>query len=299
MRILDFASVNRDHVYHVPTIVKPGQTISASQKQIYWGGKGLNQCIAAARGGGDVVLACRIHQADESALLELLHACGAHPTFVSPTELPTGQAIIQVDANGQNSIIVYAGANHSYTKEFVEHALNTCSPGDFVLLTNEVNEVNTIIELAYQKELKIVWNPSPFDTSLCQIDLTKVSMFLLNEDECHSFTGIADPFESASALCERAQGATIVETLGSKGVLCIHNGKTYRHGVYDVEVVDTTAAGDTFTGYFLAACARNDNIDKALMLASRAASLAVSVKGAVNSIPYLADVKQAMMRIKG
>ena len=297
MRILDFGSVNRDYVYSVKNIVTPGQTISSSDLLINWGGKGFNQCIAAARGGGDVTLACHINPSDLDALLATLAECGAKADFVETCDLPTGHAIIQVDQNGQNSIIVYAGANHMNTTAFIDRALDSLSPGDIVLLTNEVNELPYIIDSAYSRGLTVALNPSPFTDILRTIDPKKIGIYILNEEECRQFTGISDPYEAASELCERSEGSTIVETLGSKGCVCIHKGKTYRKGIYEVDVVDTTAAGDTFTGFFLAAYTRNEGIDKSLMLASRAASITVSRKGAVSSIPTLSEVKGAIMRL--
>jgi len=297
MRILDFGSVNLDYVYSVKNIVTPGQTIASDNLLVNWGGKGFNQCIATARGGGDVTLACHVNHSDLPALQKILAECGAKDTFAEGCDLPNGHAIIQVDAAGQNSIIVFAGANHANTREFIDTALASMDKGDIVLLTNEINELPYIIDRAYELGLTVCLNPSPFAATLKDLDLTKIGIFILNEEECFELTGLNDPSEAANALCERSGGAMIVETLGARGVLCIHNGKTYRKGIYEVEVVDTTAAGDTFTGFFLAAYCRNEGIDKSLMLASRASSITVSRMGAASVIPTLAEVKGAIMRL--
>lgn len=293
MKIISFGSLNIDRVYRVRRIVESGETIQAEGQSVFAGGKGLNQSVAAARAGAEVIHAGAIGS-DGEFLARLLEESGADASLIMRKDEPSGHAIIQVDENGQNAIIVYGGTNHSLSDEYIESMLDLGDKGDIVLLQNEVNGVAQIIRSAHRRGLKTVWNPSPFPDSLEEYPLQMVSAFIVNEREgkalCSAPDASAD--EALRLLGEHYPGAQIVMTLGQDGAVCRWNGKEYRHGAYRVRAIDTTAAGDTFCGYFLAGLCRGEPIGECLEAAAAASAIAVSRQGAAPSIPARAEVEE-------
>ena len=284
--------MNIDHVYQVDQIVQPGQTIDSYGVNVFPGGKGMNQSIAIARAG------CRVYHAgnigtDGQFMKELLEEAGADCTWLRTVEVGTGSTFIQVDSNGQNCIVLNGGANRANTKEYVDQVLANFEQGDLILLQNEINEVGYIIEKAYEKGMIVVVNPSPMNEKILACDLKKVSMFLMNEDEGMAITGKQEPAEILAAMTEMYPDAQTVLTLGSKGSVYQGNGRTIEQKAFRVKAVDTTAAGDTFTGYLLAGMARGEDMAKCLEEGAKASAIAVTRQGATTSIPVLAEVQAA------
>jgi len=292
VKFVNFGSVNYDYVYFVDHIVLPGETISSTDLSFYCGGKGLNQSIAMSLAGAEVFHAGLIGE-DGGLLLETCRKHKVNTQYIRKTSVRCGNAIIQVSKSGQNSIVLFGGANRQNTREFIDEVLSDFEEGDYILLQNEMNLLDYIIEKAYDRKMHIVLNPSPYNESIDKCDLRKVSIFLLNEVEGMQLTGEKDAGRILSAMQLKFPDAGIVLTLGKQGVMYADREGTLAHGIYDVEVVDTTAAGDTFTGYFLASVLAGKPIEEALRVASIASSLAVSQKGAVDSIPKIEDVLAA------
>ncbi len=289
MKVLNFGSLNYDYVYSVDHIVAPGETITSSAMQMFCGGKGLNQSVALSRAGVQVYHAGMVGE-DGSALIEVCKKNNVDTQHICQVDERSGNAIIQVSSKGQNSIVLFSGANRQNTKDFVDKVLATMQAGDILLLQNEINLIDYIIEQAYKKQLYIILNPSPFDEALKQCDLTKVSLFLLNEVEGMQITGFQNTSDILDNMRLRYPNASVTLTLGKSGVVCLHENKVYQHGIYNVPVVDTTAAGDTFTGFFVAGLLHQKPMAEVLRIASVASSIAVSRKGAVASIPYMQEV---------
>ena len=292
MKVLNYGSLNIDHVYQVDQIVQPGQTIDSYGVNVFPGGKGMNQSIAIARAG------CRVYHAgnigtDGQFMKELLEEAGADCTWLRTVEVGTGSTFIQVDSNGQNCIVLNGGANRANTKEYVDQVLSNFEQGDLILLQNEINEVGYIIEKAYEKGMIVVVNPSPMNEKILACDLKKVSMFLMNEDEGMAITGKQEPAEILAAMTEMYPDAQTVLTLGSKGSVYQGTGRTIEQKAFRVKAVDTTAAGDTFTGYLLAGMARGEDMAKCLEEGAKASAIAVTRQGATTSIPVLAEVQAA------
>ncbi len=297
MKILCFGSLNLDHVYQVSHIVKPGETTTSSSFDIFDGGKGLNQALALGRANADCYMSGMIGK-DGIHLIKSMESSHVNATYVGVSEdNMTGHTIIQVDKNGQNSIICYAGANHMIDDQFVHKVLSNFEPGDFILLQNEINNIPYIMEQAKKKGMKVVFNPSPITEQLLNYPLHLVDMLLLNEIEGYELTKERDFEAILKKLNELYPKTLIVLTLGKNGALFSDGETRYHHGIYDVKVVDTTAAGDTFTGYFLAAYANNEPIDSCLKIASIASSLAVSRPGASASIPFMSEVKDCKLSL--
>lgn len=289
MKILNFGSLNIDHVYGVEHIVLPGETESSTSLDDFPGGKGLNQSIAAAKAGAKIYHAGMIGK-DGTMLKKLLADSGADVKFVRVCDVPTGNAIIQVDSSGQNSIILYGGANKSISKEFVDEVIENFDSGGILLLQNEINNIPYIMKKAYEKGMQIYLNPSPITKELLEYPLELVKCFVLNEIEGKELTGKSDEQSITNGLLEKYPGCKVLLTLGKRGAVYKDAQNEYRHGIYHVKAVDTTAAGDTFTGYFIASIANNKSVQESLRLASIASSIAVSRHGAAVSIPLFEEV---------
>lgn len=289
MKVLNFGSLNIDKVYTVPHFIREKETLSASSLAMFGGGKGLNQSIALARAGIFVYHAGKIG-ADGGFLKKLLEQNGVDTTYIMTGGTDTGHAVIQVDQSGQNCILLYGGANMTVTKSEVDQVLEDFGEGDVLLLQNEISELDYIIKRAAQKGMRIFLNPSPVNERLMKCELNLVNLLILNEVEGESLTKECDPEKICDVLTTKYPGCGIMLTLGEGGSLyCL--GKTrVRRDIIPTEVVDTTAAGDTFTGFFVSAILRGQAPCDAVELATRAASIAVSREGAAPSIPEWNEV---------
>lgn len=305
MRVLNFGSINIDYVYRVDHFVQPGETEAALSHQVFAGGKGLNQSLAMARAGLDVFHAGKIG-AEGHFLIEILEKSHVNVSRISISEEATGHAIIQVDKEGHNCILIHGGANRDITDEFIMEALSDFGLGDFLVLQNEIANIGRIMERAHQQGMKIVFNPAPFDKDVLSYPLNLVDIFILNEVEAASLvraeqsrhshlplpsTQILEPKQAACELNLLFPSALIVVTLGSEGAMAIDKGREYFQPAFKVKAVDTTAAGDTFSGYFIAGLSEGLAVQKSLELAARAASLCVTRHGAADSVPYRIEIQ--------
>lgn len=292
MHILSFGSLNLDKVYSVEHFVRPGETISGLSMEEYCGGKGLNQSVAMARAGGAVRHAGCVGQSDGAPLLKMLADSGVDISLVRQLEGPTGHAVIQVDQTGQNCILLYGGANQQITTEQIDQTLEQFQPGDLLVLQNEISGLAYLMESAGRMGMTIAFNPSPMNAAILTLPLQYVSYFLLNEVEARELCGCEQAEDRyPQLLLERFPDSRIVLTLGARG--CIYQDARQRiaQPAFQVKTVDTTAAGDTFTGYFLAAVSQDIPVEEALETAAKAAAISVSRPGASASIPTAAEVK--------
>lgn len=289
MKVLNFGSLNLDYVYQVESILIPGETQASKNRQIFCGGKGLNQSIALAKAGIPVYHAGLIGEGGEP-LLEVCKENGVNTEFIRQIPGPCGHTVIQVDENGQNCILLFGGSNRSMTKEFVDTVLDSFEEGDIILLQNEINELDYIIDRAYEKHMMIILNPSPFDNALENCDLSKISLFLMNEIEGFQITGEKEPDKILAKVKALYPKAKVVLTLGGDGSVYQDETGIYRQGIFKVKAVDTTAAGDTFTGYFISSIIDGLPVQDGLELAAKASAIAVSRPGATASIPLRSEV---------
>lgn len=294
MKMVVFGSLNIDKTYTVADFVRPGQTISAAKMEQFCGGKGFNQAIALRRAGNEVFFAGAVGQ-DGGMLLANLDRNGIDRRYVKQTAGATGHAIIQLDAKGQNCIIILAGANGEITPEDVESTLAGFGEGDLIVLQNEISCVELIIRRAHEKGMIVAFNPSPYNEKIAACDMACVDYLLVNETEGAAMAGVDAPEAILDALHARYPHLNVVLTLGGDGsIFRSSDGQRFVCGVHPVQAVDTTAAGDTFTGYFLSEMLRHGEADRALRMASVAAGIAVSRKGAEPSIPMLSEVKDVV-----
>lgn len=284
MRVLNFGSLNIDYVYQVDHFVQPGETMSSLSLQVNCGGKGLNQSVALARAGVEVWHAGCIGPEGEF-LRDKLISAGVNTTFVRQMEGSTGHAIIQVDRSGQNSILLYDGANSRITEPFVDEVLEHFGPGDVVLLQNETSCVGYIMDRAAERGMRIALNAAPANEKLNDLPLEKLSWLLVNEVEGAFLAGTEDPEEIARVLTARYPATMLVLTLGTQGSLAAMGEMRVRMPARTVKAVDTTAAGDTFTGYFLRGVLDERSLEESLGLAAAASALAVTREGAADAVP--------------
>ena len=285
MKVLCFGSLNIDHTYRVEHFLQPGETLSASGYALHAGGKGLNQAVALARAGAEVHMAGCVGP-DGGALLELLRADRIHTDCVEAVPVPTGHAVIQVDGSGQNCILICAGANAAVPREQVDRTLSRFSAGDVLLLQNEICEGDHIARQAKALGMELWLNPSPITPELLRGDAVRLADWLvLNELELAALTGAQDPFEGVPRFMEAHPHQKLVLTLGAEGSLFAGEGGVLRQPASPVTVVDTTGAGDTYLGYFLAAYLETGRPETALERASKAAAAAVARAGAAEAVP--------------
>ena len=291
VKILNIGSINIDYVYEVPHFVKAGETIASGSRHVFAGGKGLNQSIAIARAGSSVVHAGMVG-ADGIDLIKMLEAEGIDTSFIENSTTPTGHAIIQVTGEGQNCILLYPGANRQLNESFIDKILEPFGKGDIVIMQNEINCVAYAMQSAKNKNVRIAFNPSPVELEINRYPLEYVNWFILNEIEGEALTGKIIPDDIINEMGIKYPNATTVLTLGKDGVICKSGDKIFRHSAYKVPVADTTAAGDTFTGYFISSIAQGMGIEDSLSLATKAAAISVSRKGAAASIPALNEIEK-------
>lgn len=289
MKVLNFGSVNIDYVYHVPHVVIPGETISSKKREEFWGGKGFNQSVALARAGIEVFHAGIVGKGAEE-FPALCEAEKINTFYVKQIEEETGHTIIQVDDNAANCIILFGGCNQMITKEYVDQVLDHFESGDFLILQNEINELPYIIDSAYKIGMKIVLNPSPFNEIITCCDLKKISYLVLNEIEGRMLSGEEKVDEMIRNIHFQNPGMKIVLTLGEKGSVYVDEKEYVRQECIKVQAVDTTAAGDTFTGYFIAGLIENKSVKGSIRFAAFGSAMAVMKQGAFPSIPKKEEV---------
>ncbi len=290
MKALVFGSLNIDCVFHLPHLVRAGETIASSAFIRNEGGKGLNQAAALGRAGAETYIAGAIGQ-DGAFLREFLEECGVRTAYLRTVEQPGGQAIIQVDQSGENAIILYPGANRTIPDEMVPETLSHFSAGDYLLLQNEINQSPRLISEAYERGLITVLNPSPFTPDIMNWPLEKLQWLILNEIEGADMTGLREPESVLDALRSRFPGCGLVLTLGEHGVICDDTEERIRVPAFPVpDPVDTTGAGDTFTGFFIRTRMLGLPLRQGLSIASRAAAAAITRPGAARSIPFWEEI---------
>ncbi len=285
MKILNFGSLNIDHVYHVPHMVRPGETLSSFDLNHFAGGKGANQSVALAKAGLDVWHAGKIGQ-EGRWLTDLLEKNGVHTEYVETYEGPTGHTIIQVTPEGQNSIILFGGGNQSITHEEVNRTLTAFSEGDYLVLQNEINLMPYILNAAREKGLVICLNPAPFDRDILSWPLDVVDLLVVNEIEAQELAGFEGSFQEVlDQLIKKYPDMEILMTVGKEGAYYGSGEERIHVPIFDAPVVDTTAAGDTFFGYFLASRIKGMSVRQSMERATRASAITVSRPGAMDSIP--------------
>lgn len=293
MKALCFGSLNIDYTYKVDHFVSKGETLSSAGLETFSGGKGLNQSVALSKAGAKTFHAGAIGE-EGKFLVEELSAAGVDTKFVEvKSDVRTGHAIIQNSPDGDNCILLFGGANRSITKERAEEVLSGFEKGDVLILQNEISSLEHILSMGKEKGMKVVLNPSPIDDALLRMPIGKADILILNEVEAGRILGkeVFDGEEAATELLEKYPETDIVLTMGKKGSFFKNAEKCVFQPAFCVKAVDTTAAGDTYTGYFVAGIMEGMPPEKAMEFASKASAIAVTRPGASPSIPNRTEVE--------
>ncbi|WP_162937916.1 ribokinase [Kiloniella sp. EL199] len=286
--IINIGSINVDHVYRVPYFVKPGETLPSKSYQRVLGGKGANQSVALSRAGENVKHIGVIGD-DHTWIIDELKSSKVDTSSIEVVSVATGHALIQVDDNAENCILLFAGANHELNVDNLSNKLTGFEKGGWVLFQNEMPNLNQMISLVKEMGAKVAVNPAPFDSAAQAIDYDLVDLLIVNDLEAE---------ELAKAKCQGDLGKlgelcpVVIVTRGTKGAICYSGNETIEVPAFKVEAVDTTGAGDTFVGYVLSSIAQKLPLKEAMQRASAASALAVTKAGASVAIPASAEVTQ-------
>ena len=300
MKILNFGSLNVDYVYSVDYFVRAGETLKANSREVLPGGKGLNQSVALARAGAQVYHAGCIG-ADGEFLRELLNKKGVNTEYLRTIDGMQGHTIIQVDKKGENCILLYGGTNRSIGDSQIDETLAHFGQGDWLVLQNEVNSLPRIVDVAFARGMRIVLNPSPYEEGLKEVDFGKLSWLLVNEVEACQCSGSDEPERAWDVLHARYPRLSVLITLGSAGSIAHAVGPdgvdTVRQQAFRADAVDTTAAGDTFTGFFIGGLAEGRPLNECMRRASMASAISVTRMGAAVSIPKVEEVESRLAEL--
>ena len=291
MKILSFGSLNYDYTYEVDHFHEQKETLAAKSMHRGFGGKGANQSIALARAGLPVYHAGRVGS-DVQPFIDYLKADRINTDFLVKDDFSsTGHAIIEV-CNGENRILIYGGANQEISTEQIDHTLEHFEAGDWLVLQNEISNLPYLMRTAKQRGLLIFFNAAPFDSNILTYPMDCVDILCVNEVEVSALAGV-DTFEVEAVLDvlhEKFPHTKLLLTAGSQGSYYFDGRETIYTPCSNGRATDTTAAGDTYSGYFLAGLCKGDTVKEAMELATKAAGIAVQRKGAAPSIPYVVEL---------
>ncbi len=294
-KILNYGSLNIDYVYDVPHILQGGETLSSTDRNIFAGGKGLNQSVAMARAGGNVSHFGAVGKDDSKILTDIMQESNISLEFLKKRDTCSGHTVIQVDANAQNCILLFGGANRTLTHEEMDEVLSHFEKGDFLVMQNETNDIEYMLRKASSLGIKPCLNVSPISDDILKLPLELCYLLIVNEIEAAALANLpqdSDPYELLKGLEDKYPTSSFVLTLGSRGsILKMKGDKAISCKAFKVKAVDTTAAGDTFLGYLVSGLSQGKDYAEILQTATAASALAVQTKGAAPSIPLMADVQ--------
>lgn len=291
MKIVVIGSINMDLVMKVKRLPEKGETLTAQSYITVPGGKGANQAVAAARLGAEVLMIGALgNDGFGEDLFQKLSEENIGTKGIRHVEGPTGNALITVDENGDNTILVYPGANQEVTPEWVKQQETIIEKADWVMLQLEI-PMNSVVEaarLAKKRNKKVLLNPAPA-TALPKELISLVDVITPNETELALLSGSDDIAAGAERLQQQGIG-TVVVTLGDKGSVAYTGAESIIAPPYKVKAVDTTAAGDTFNAALITAMGQGKKLEEALDYANAAGALATTKMGAQSSLPTIAEV---------
>ena len=293
MRVLSFGSLNIDYVYDVPHFITRGETMAALALNTYSGGKGLNQSVALSKAGLEVFHAGAVGE-EGLFLISELESAGVNTKYIARLkDIRTGHTIIQRNSDGDNCIILFGGANRQITREQIDSTLADFSKGDALVIQNEINDIEYMASRAQELGMIVAFNPSPMEEKIIPV-FKYADYILLNEVEAGQFlrqdiTALS-PEDIAKSLLKALPDSKIVLTLGTNGSVYADKNIMFRQNAIKVNAVDTTAAGDTFTGFFLSGIFGGQTPEWSMKFASHASAIAVTRPGAAPSVPTREEV---------
>ena len=295
-KICVIGSLNMDLVVNVDEMPKKGQTLIGSSFKEVPGGKGANQAVAIARLGGDINMIGKVgSDSFGKTLIEQLKNDNVDTEYVQIENCASGVAMITVDKNAENSIVVAPGANFRVLEEDIDKCIDGIKKSDIVVLQLEtpLNTIKYALEKSKELGKYTILNPAPA-VKLGDEIIRNVDLLTPNETELEILSGVKienedDIKKAAHVMIEKGVKELIV-TLGSKGSLYINEETMNFKKSYKVEAIDTTAAGDSYTGALAVAFSKNETIEEAMDFASKVGALSVMKEGAQTSLPTLEDV---------
>ncbi|WP_291728307.1 ribokinase [Leisingera sp. F5] len=288
MAIWNLGSINADMVYALPHLPAAGETLAAQRLDRFLGGKGANMSVAAARAGSEINHIGAVGP-DGAWAVERLKDYGTGIQDIAQVDIPTGHAIIAVEPEGENQIILFPGANRALTQDQLDQALSQANAGDILVMQNETNMQAEAARAGRDQGMRVCYAAAPFDADAVKAVLPFLDFLILNEVE-------AGQLKEASGKSPDELGIKdVVITLGAKGARHIdgETGDVLDVPALPVTPVDTTGAGDTFTGYVLSGLDQGLPMAKAMLLAAQAAALMVTRHGTADVIPELKEVQAA------
>lgn len=284
MTIWNLGGINADHIYAVPHIPAPGETLDGSDHQLFLGGKGANMSVAAARAGTHVRHIGAVGH-DGKWTIERLMEYGVDTRSIATVDAATAHAIIFVAEDGENAIMVCPGSNRCIPHDHLKQSLTQAETGDWFVCQNEVNLQEDAIKLASEMGLKVAYAAAPFDADVTKPLLPYLDFLILNEVEAEQLKQATGQGPADLPVKD------VIVTLGAKGATWFGENGTTDIAPHPVDAIDTTGAGDTFTGYVLAGLDRGQPMEQALKTATKAAALMVTRRGTADVIPDLSEVQ--------
>jgi len=285
MTIWNLGSINADFVYSVDHIPAPGETLASTGRQMFLGGKGANMSVAAARAAAQVNHIGAVGP-DGKELVQRLLEYGVDTRNIAEIDTETAQAIIMVDPDGENAIVLHPGANHQIPQTALQSALSEAETGDWLIMQNETNLQRTAAAMGRKMGLKVAYAAAPFSVERVQAVLEHLDFLILNAVE-------ADQLRAATGQTpDELPVADVIVTLGADGADWYGPKGKLHFDALSVDPVDTTGAGDTFTGYVLACLDRGQPMAQAIKTATKAGAIMVTRHGTADVIPDLMDVQE-------
>ncbi|MFD1913650.1 ribokinase [Halodurantibacterium flavum] len=282
MAVWNLGSINIDHFYRLPHLPAPGETLAATEYRQGLGGKGANQSVAAARAGATVHHIGAVGEADE-AVIHRLEAEGIDTAPIARLSGTTGHAIINIDASGENSIVIHAGANRALPRDWVTDALDQAQAGDILLIQNETSHQAYAAELARARGLRVIYSAAPFSVDAVREVLPHIHILCVNAIE----------EQQLLAALGKVEGPDLIVTRGGDGAEWRGMAKV---PAFAVDAVDTTGAGDCFTGNIAAALDAGFSPTDAMRRASAAAAIQVTRHGTADAMPDAAEIEDFLYR---
>ncbi|MDP2520462.1 ribokinase [Shimia thalassica] len=288
MTIYNLGSINADYFYAVPHLPAAGETLAATSLGKGLGGKGANMSVAAARAGAHVRHIGAVGP-DGGWMVDRLMEYGVDTRAIARLDTPTGHAIINVDAAGENAIVLYPGTNRCITDQQIGLVLSEAAAGGTLMFQNETNGQRYAAETAKSLGMRVICCPAPYETSALEEVISFADLVILNEVEARQHR------DTTGRPIGEGTNLKVITTLGAKGCVLMDNmtGQVQEFGAPQVTPLDTTGAGDTFAGYIAAGLDRGHSLEQSISLAVRAAALMVTRHGTADVIPDLKDVQEA------
>lgn len=290
MTVFNLGSINADLFYRVPHLIAPGETLASAEHSRGLGGKGANMSVAIARAAARVVHIGAVG-ADGRWAVDRLLEYGVDTRHIKTVPEPTGHAVIMVDDNGENAILIYPGANRAVSETHIQDTLQEATEADTFLFQNETSGQLEGATQASAKGMRVVYAAAPFDADAVQAVLPLLDMLVMNAVEADQLCTAMD-----TALTDLPVRDIIV-TLGAEGCRWLNTdlGTDRSFPAIKVKPVDTTGAGDTFTGYLIAGLDRGLPMEQAISLGQQAGAIMVTRHGTADVIPDLKDIQDARL----